>query len=461
VSLESFDPASLERVLRTFPVSARLIVAFSGGPDSTALLHALSRLEWPLLAVHVDHGLDKNSRDRSQQAESMAGRWNVPFIAHRIQVPPGAAGGLEHAARKARYQALVREMETGDLLLTAHHADDQAETVLLRLMRGSGPAGLGGIRPLRKLGPGWLARPLLDWPRQTLADYLDQQQIQGLEDPANRDLSRDRNYLRHQVMPLLHARWPAAAGSIGRSARHLQAVDREITRQADRELDHARAGRHRLALEPFSGLDELRRKALIRRWLDELGWSMPSTVRLDTFIGQVESAAPDRRPCLEMPDGVLVREGPFIHARNHASKPGPFCITWDGLHPLELPDGRGRLLIKGKPGVTLPPETWPVTIRNRTGGEKIRLHGNHRRPVKKLFQEAGIPVRARALFPFIFAEDRLVAVGDRWQDEQFSANLHRRGQSLVWEVPETGSIQPADDPRVDGQPHDNRAKKHD
>ena len=201
----------------------RYVIGFSGGLDSTVLLHALAETaaehKTPLLAVHVDHGMQSESAGWAEQCRVTAEQYGVEFRSQRVAVDLGSGKGPEAAARTARYAALCQLMSPGDWLLSAHHEDDQAETLLLNLLRGSGPAGLAGIAAIRRLEPGWLARPLLAFPRAALEQYAAKHGLSWIEDPSNAERILDRNYLRHEVLPLLEVRWPGASQRLNRSSR--------------------------------------------------------------------------------------------------------------------------------------------------------------------------------------------------------------------------------------------------
>ncbi|HEX5419512.1 MAG TPA: tRNA lysidine(34) synthetase TilS, partial [Gammaproteobacteria bacterium] len=195
-------------------------VAFSGGLDSSVLLAAMTRLptRYALRALHVDHGLHPDSADWARRCAEFAAGLEVPYRSARVSVDAGRGDGLEAAAREARYAALAELLEPGETLLTAHHADDQLETLLFRLLRGTGVRGLRGILPRSRLGVDFVARPLLGFTRAELRAQAERWGLQWLEDPSNRDLAYDRNYLRAAVLPVVLKRWPRASQTASRLA---------------------------------------------------------------------------------------------------------------------------------------------------------------------------------------------------------------------------------------------------
>ena len=222
----SFTPELLQARLAELEILAdkpsRFVIAFSGGLDSTALAHALSSAGTgvPIIAIHIDHGLHDDSARWSEHCKAFAESLGIEYRSRKVTVQLESGKGPEASAREARYTALHADLEHGDWLLSAHHREDQAETLLLNLVRGSGPAGIAGIGAIRRFGPGWLARPLLDTDRGSLQDYADRHGLDWIEDPSNTDRRFDRNFLRHDILPRLKARWPDIAARLQRSASH-------------------------------------------------------------------------------------------------------------------------------------------------------------------------------------------------------------------------------------------------
>jgi len=196
----------------------RYVIALSGGLDSTVLTHALATAHdersTPVLAVYVDHGLQKESAVWSRHCAAFAATLGIEFLSVQADVDEHSGTGPEAAAREGRYAVLQTLIRTGDWLLSAHHKDDQAETLLLNLMRGSGPAGLAGIAEVRPFSVAWLVRPLLSVSQRELRDYATEHELDWIDDPSNQDRHFDRNYLRHEVMPRLEARWPDVASRL-------------------------------------------------------------------------------------------------------------------------------------------------------------------------------------------------------------------------------------------------------
>ena len=403
------------------------MIAFSGGPDSICLLHVLAACEHQrdLLAVHVDHGLDRGSGRRAKQAAAMATALGVDCRLERVQVR--RTGSIEANARRARYAALRPYVSKGSVLLTAHHADDVAETLLLRLIRGSGPAGLSGIPPRRRFGNGWLMRPALHWRRQHIDRYLKAHGLSACHDPANDLMSMDRNFLRHEVMPLLQERFPGYVNGFVRSARLNRSAAGVLTDVATRDVQAAEQAGPSLALPVLLEIDRFRRAEALRNWCLGRGHAPPPGARLDEFLRQIAQAEKDRQPELRWDDGVLRRHADAIWLDPAHDGMGPWHIDWDGQQPLTLPGRVGRLAFSS------PPPALDLSVRSGLAGERLCCRPElGRQQVKKLLADRGVPPWQRTHWPRLWLNEKLVAIGDQWLDAAFAEYLQTRSTQLVW-----------------------------
>ncbi len=407
-------------------------MALSGGADSVALLGLMVRLRGALglslRAVHVDHGLHSGAEAARRHCRRLCRQLEVPLVETTVVVHPDAGESLEAAARAARYQALAGVLAPGEMLLLAHHADDQAETVLLQLLRGAGVEGLAAMPEVRPWAGGWMARPLLGQTRQALRDWAEQQRLGWIEDPMNADLRFDRNYLRHQVMPLLEARWPGMARTLSRSARHCAQAARLLGAEEDTQLRQAMAGR-RLALASLPLDDQGRMARLVRAWLRALDVPMPSSARLGGFLQQLNGGHGAR---------LVWAGGQVRRYRNHLyllpetlpEAPVDYSCLWHGREPLDLPAGLGRLMAPGGRPSWFPPQGVEVCFRRP--GLRCQPRGRRgHRSFKKLCQDLGLPPWVRERLPLILVKDRLQAVADLVLCEPAEPPL-----GLVWERPE-------------------------
>ena len=434
-----FDPAWLQARLHTLVGSLRgrrLCLAYSGGMDSCALLCALAavrrREPFRLRALHVDHQLQPQSAAWARAARLTARRLRVPCHVLTVRIARTAGASLEAAARLARYQALSRELAPGELLLTAHHQEDQLETLLLALMRGSGVRGLSAMAAVATLGRSQLLRPLLPLSRAQLQAFLTRRHIGWSEDPSNQDQRFDRNYLRHAVIPLLRARWPAAAASASRSAAHLAEAGALLEQLAIHSLRDARDG-EALRVSVLRRLSAAARRNALRQWIAERRLTLPDQKRLREMAGPLISARGDATPCVRWQGAQVRRHGDRLFATSVSAAAGaPARIgdaatdapvhrwhwrtqPWLALTPDSLGivhDRHGDLRLSALPAV--------LTVCFRHGGERLRAHHGNA-ALKDLLQRAGVAPWQRGRVPLVMHEDRIIAVADLWVDPDFRA----------------------------------------
>lgn len=412
----------------TLPGRGRLLVAFSGGPDSVCLLHRLTQAPpgRSIECVHVDHGLDPESARRAERAVELAAGLGIPCRIVRIRVKAGR--GPEAAAREARYRALEALVGPGEVLLTAHHADDQAETILLRLIRGAGPEGLAGISPLRRFGQGWLWRPLLDQSRAAIEDWIERYGLQCIRDPANDCLDFDRNQLRHRVLPELRERWPGVDTALRRSARLWGDAAGFIRRHVEADLAAACGPDAELSLHRLADDSDYYRAEAIRIWCLQIGCEPPPGRRLDAFVEQLRASRSDRCPELRFGGHIVRFWSGRLWLESESPQPDQWCLRWDGRAPIELPHDLGRMELTGSGQKAL-----ELEIRSGSHGESLQPVGSaHHRACKRLLAEAGVPPWQRPHWPRLWLDGRLVALGERWLTAEFEALLQQRRLSLRW-----------------------------
>jgi tRNA(Ile)-lysidine synthase len=388
-------------------------IAFSGGLDSTVLLHLLASLANtqtlpPLRAVHVHHGLQAAADAWPAHCQAVCDSLGVPLRLMRVQVRPGAS--LERAARDARYQAFMQAMGAGEVLFTGQHRDDQAETLLFRLLRGAGVRGLAAMPEHRPLAQGHLVRPLLAFSRSELEAYAQQHQLHWIEDPSNVDPRFSRNYLRHRVLPSLTDRWPQAITQLARTAEHMAEAQGLLDELA--QMDLQRAGQPSafpwlplpsLALEPLRQLSDARQRNVLRYWLTPLT-RLPDS---DHWTGwnALRDAKGDAQPLWRLADGQMQRSGERIWwLPTTWSTISDASVSWpDPQQPLELM-GNGQLRFIGRA-----PE-GPLVVRYRQGGEIFDVPGRGRRDLKRLLNESGLPGFVRGRLPLVYRGEQLLAV---------------------------------------------------
>ena len=417
-------------------------LAFSGGLDSQVLLHLVWRLReqahssdtsFPeIRSIHVDHQLQAASTAWADQCEQQCVAYNIPFTLKVVNVE-GRRRGVEDLARVARYQAFEATLGGGDLLLLAHHLDDQAETLLLRLLRGAGVTGLAAMPVRRALGAGELYRPLLSTSRAELEAYAVAQDLSWVDDPSNLDTHYRRNFLRQQVLPQLTRHWPDYRQSFGRAAA-LQAETAQLLHgYISQDLASLCAEDGSLNLHKLAALPEIRQRAILRQFIINRSDLALSSAQLGTIVEQFLYAGGDRQPQFRLAAGVLLRaynqqlfcELGVVEAPSSL----PSELAWN-LHSELLIPGVGRLL--ATPGGPFMPR-GPVSIRFRRGGERCRLAGHaHHRPLKKLLQEWRLPPWQREQLPLIFCGEILAAVADLAVCEGFGAEADETGWNIHW-----------------------------
>jgi tRNA(Ile)-lysidine synthase len=430
-----------ETIERHLPPAASgdLLVAFSGGLDSTVLLRALasrgdSRRD-RIRAMHVNHQLHSDAARWQEHCARVALELAIPFLSGRVSIPPNPSEGVESAARRARYEALRGALRPGETLVTAHHADDQLETVLLALLRGSGVDGLAAMPRCQRFGAGWHLRPMLDCTREEVARWAAEQCIAWLDDPSNDNTRFDRNYLRSAVVPRLRERWPSVAQSAVRSAAHLGEAAHLLDESAAHDFTAATIGQC-LKVSALKNLAPPRRRNLLRYWLHSCGARAPSTRKLAALEHDMLAAHDDRSPCVDWDDIEVRRHRGLMYCVPRMPEEEAMHIDWAWSSPVQLSANSGLLRAEIAHGRGVARSKLPdrVRIGSRHGGESLRLprHG-HRRPLKKLLQEANVLPWWRDRLPLVFVGDALVAVADLWVNADYAADDREEGVRIVWE----------------------------
>lgn len=432
-----------------------VVVALSGGLDSTVLLHLLAGAtairRTGLRALHVHHGLHADADAWAAHCQSACSALGIGLRVVEVQVDRASGLGPEAAARTARHAAFERELKQDEVLALAHHRDDQAETFLLRALRASGPDGLAAMHPWRRLGHGWLWRPLLDTPREALLRYAQSQGLHWIEDPSNFDHALDRNFLRHRVLPLLRERWPQADAAFAHSAR-LQADTVDLLAQEDaKALASVRTPDPGvLSIEALQRLPTARRARALRQWTAQLGLPPLPAAGIVAIESGLMDAAPDAVPEFAWADAVVQRWRDLLHAeRRRGPLPDDFRQDWNGREPLALPTGDilrfeplapvgATAVATGSLGSRLPSllqdSNAGFVVHARRGGERIVLPGRtHSHALKHVLQELGVPPWERKRLPLVSGHDgSLLAVGDLAYSADFDAWLRELGTRLVW-----------------------------
>lgn len=404
-------PERLESFLHeTVKTGQTLVLGLSGGLDSCVLLHLLvsarHRHSFRLRAIHINHGISPNADDWAEFCAALCASCEVAFSAECVHVPRDSGLGIEAAAREARYRILLAQ--PADAVVLAHHRDDQAETLLLQLLRGAGVKGLAAMPQVSSGRPAML-RPLLDVSRSALEAYADAHGLQWIEDESNLDLAYDRNFLRHHVFPEIEKRFPACRTTLARSAGHFAEAAELLDEvaAADAAVYIKEGGLIIVGLRVLSGP---RGRNLLRYWLAGHLAAPPSTRRLQEVHRQLLNARADAQLRVVLEDGEVRRYREMAVFEKNAGAQ-PLHCTWRGEPEMKLPGGVLTFECAMGQGISASHVAGRLEIRSRSGGERFRP--DSRRPTRSLrhlLQEAGMPPWERQSLPLIYAADRLAVV---------------------------------------------------
>ena len=429
---ETFSPQALLERKACWAGSRRLLVACSGGLDSSVLLHALHALrdeiDAVIEAVHVHHGLHSQADDWLSHCRTQCKDLQISLHDCHINASPAPGESPEAAARKARYAAIATMMDARTCLLTAQHRDDQAETLLLQLMRGAGPRGLAAMPVRTRFAGGWHARPLLDFGREALRDWAVAQGLSWVEDPTNQDKRFDRNFVRHHVLPRLRERWPGAGATLARAAGHQAGCQRLLDELAAQDLEVMADQRLRLDIGALKALSRDRQRNLLRYWLDRQGFRPPGQARLDALIDGFCHSGGDATPRVVWDDVEVRRHQGRLYAMALLSPPPEGRYDWDpgNIPVIDVPGWR----LRAEPviGAGVSAARGSLQVGFRQGGERCRpAPGAPTRELKKLLQEAGVPAWERERMPLIFSHGKLAAVPGYWVCEDCRAGAGEPG----------------------------------
>ncbi len=405
-------------------------VAYSGGCDSHVLLHTLvslrSEIKAEIKAIHINHGLSPLANEWEEHCRKICEKLSVPYLAISVNAK-AKNNSPEEAARHARYAEWKKLLNKDDVLLLAHHQDDQAETVLIQLLRGSGVKGLAAMPAKQNFSHGLLCRPMLGFMREEIVSYAVEHSLNWIDDPSNFDTDFDRNFLRHEVVPLLETRWPSLKKTLSRSATHQADADQLLTELAFQDWHHIHEN-NQINISALLKLSEKRQRNVLRYWISDIcELILPDTIRLQRILDEVLTAAEDAQPeviwrggDIRRYQGLLYAQEKFLAAENKTA------LLWPDIEiPIELSSGRLKLSAKSSVGEGLSQEklkNTEVSLRFRQGGETCRPTGRGQtHQLKKLFQEWKIPPWQRASVPLIYVDGELAEVVGYCCCEAFAA----------------------------------------
>ncbi len=431
----------IKDILSEYPEAKTCWIAYSGGLDSHVLLHVLAsiqnKIKQKLVAVHINHGISNDADLWVKHCQEISANYAIELKTFSIDLSDKNDKGTEAHAREKRYEALGNLMSCHDLLLTAHHMDDQLETILLQLMRGSGPDGLVGMPQAREFSKGILLRPLLDYSREQIHDYALSESLSWVEDESNKSNKYDRNFLRNTIIPELLTRWPGALKTVQRAAKHqveARCLINEISRN-DLELI-CDSDYKKLDMSSFNNLSGIRKKNVLRAWIKQNKLETPSARIIEKIIAEVIHANIDRSPCVKWKGGEIRRYREYLYIMKSLSDHDvDISKPWNLEERLELTSGYLKAISGKGNGIKkdmLSSDT--VEVRYRQGGEQIKPPGRKEtHDLKKLFQEHGMPPWMRDRIPLIYYENKLIAVADLWLESKYAASESEAAWQINWE----------------------------
>lgn len=408
-------------------------IGLSGGLDSQVLLLLCQALSTShkvsFRAIHINHGLSPHAEAWAEICKTLCVTYGIDFIEHKLNLAVNPGDSLEALARDARYQAFKEYIEEGDILLTAHHQDDQAETLILQLLRGAGLKGLSAMPAIKPLGRGFHARPLLTVNRETLYAFACEHELKWIEDEMNADSKLSRNFIRKHIMPVLKTRWPTVSATISRSARHCAEAQILLDEFANGILASVRGeAADTLSVSKLSMLSNAQQQLILRAWIYQQGCRLPPTKKLVAIQKNVLEAAWDCMPCVSWDQVEVRRHKDNLYVINTSSRPAlqSSHMNWTLVEPLVLPDGRflKARLVRGK---GLRADVKNVTIKFRQGGEMVSLGKRGRHTLKNLFQEWNIVPWERDSIPLVYIDEELIGVIGHFLSYEWMASDHEWG----------------------------------
>ena len=444
---------------------SKLVLAYSGGVDSEVLAFGLSQFarkhpEFNYQLVYVHHGLSDNAEAWALHCLERGLYYDLPVTVERVVVNRGPRLSLEAEARKVRYQAIERHLSANDVLLTAHHEDDQLETILLALKRGQGPKGLAAMGQVQALAQGRQLRPLLDISREQIEAYAKQQGLVHIEDESNQDDKYDRNFLRLEIIPRLKARWPSIATTASRSAALCAEQQATLDLQVSERLPLwlTQAPYHTQSVFKLDGFAEQSadwQALLLRGFIESQGFALPSKVQLKQIITQLLNAKDDAKVHIRVGECEIRRFANQVYLFKYQTyKRHTQPVSWTlpqhdfisllqgdstelVVSPAGLANGEQiRLIVTEQgPRVRLP---WPdevVSMRYQLAGQ-FRCHPHSRgkgRELKKLWQEFAIPPWVREKVGFVFYGEQLVMAIGLWVEKGFIVESNGLGLQVFVE----------------------------
>lgn len=432
----SFTPELLKKNINNLADAPCLWVAYSGGCDSHVLLHSLvvlrPQLNCEIKAIHINHGLSPLANEWEEHCRGICEQLAVPYVSISVNAK-AKNSSPEEAARHARYAEWKKLLKKDEVLLLAHHQDDQAETVLIQLLRGSGVKGLAAMPAKQSFAQGLLCRPMLNFLREEIYSYAVENSLNWIDDPSNFDTDFDRNFLRHEIVPLLKTRWPSLNKTLSRTASHQAEADHLLTELAQQDWQQLK-NNNQIKITSLLQLDEKRQRNVLRYWLASIcKLTLPDTNHLNRILNEVLTAADDARPEVIWRGGEVRRYQGLLYAQEKLIEPAnELILPWPDINaPIVLKHNGAIISAKPSVGRGLSQsklKNAEISLRFRQGGESCRPIGRGQtHQLKKLFQEWKIPPWLRSSVPLIFVNGELAQVLGFCHCEPFDAEEGESG----------------------------------
>lgn len=410
------DAHTLYRQISSHTTVNKFLIAYSGGLDSHVLLHLMAKIgqftDIKLRAMHVNHGLQKEADGWEEHCRKTCSNLRVSCQSLKLNLPENTGESIEALARNARYQVFRDSLQADEVLLTAHHLNDQAETLLLQLFRGAGVDGLASMPIVTEIGHGQQLRPFLGIEREALEVYARKNALDYIEDPSNRDERFDRNYLRHNIIPQLQSRWQGINAVLSRVASIQAETSGLLHEYAAQELGKIQSvEKDSLSITGLLDLSEAQQKMVLRYWIKQQGYRVPSRKKIQHLCKDVLNARRDAMPVLSWQGAELRRYQDTLYIMPPLTKHDHTQVfSWDLSRPLSIP----ALEIEIQPEalhLVLQDLKDPVTVRFRQGGEKVYMPERGMNvSLKNLFQEVGVPSWQRSRIPLVYSGELLIHV---------------------------------------------------
>jgi len=426
---------ALARFCEQFDEATTYWIAYSGGLDSEVLLSLCNQLRREInidvRAIHINHGLSPHAKTWANHCQKTCERYAINYVEVSIQLELKAGDSLEQVARDKRYTIFKDKLAEGDVLFTAHHENDQAETVLLQLLRGAGPKGLAAMPVIKPFGKGYHARPLLSFPRADLEQYANQHNLIWVEDESNQVRSFARNFIRHEILSKLASRFPSVTATLARTANHcaenqllLEAFSRDMPIQGSRE--------NTLSVEKLLQYSPEKQRLFLRTFIHQFNYPLPNTKKLNAILKDVLLAKRDKLPMVEWDAVSLRRHRDDIYLVPISPAPDLSTRIWNLDQALVLPH-LGVLKATSVQGRGLGADISRVSVRFRQGGEVLDLKARGRHTLKNLFQEWNVLPWERDCMPLIFVDETLIAIAGYFLHEDFMARGNAKGREILFE----------------------------